>query len=100
MTHVLRIAHLRIAHQVANPEVGKREVHQQINIHNLCSSAKYDVGQLKSCHPSRWTLKLFSKNSTNLSGSGTDTDFFTPFPCTFSAGFHESHTYLVNMRET
>ena len=25
MTHVLRIAHLRIAHQVANPEVGKRE---------------------------------------------------------------------------
>ena len=22
MTHVLRIAHLRIAHQVANPEVG------------------------------------------------------------------------------
>ena len=28
MTHVLRIAHLRIAHQVANPEVGKREVHQ------------------------------------------------------------------------
>ena len=27
MTHVLRIAHLRIAHHVANPEVGKREVH-------------------------------------------------------------------------
>ena len=28
MTHVLRIAHLRIALHVANPEVGKREVHQ------------------------------------------------------------------------
>ena len=28
MTHVLRIAHLRIAHQVANPEVGKREGNQ------------------------------------------------------------------------
>ena len=27
MTHVLRIAHLRIALHVANPEVGKREVH-------------------------------------------------------------------------
>ena len=25
MTHVLRIAHLRIALHVANPEVGKRE---------------------------------------------------------------------------
>ena len=25
MNDVLRIAHLRIAHQVANPEVGKRE---------------------------------------------------------------------------
>ena len=31
MTHVLRIAHLRIAHQVANPEVGKREVHHGAN---------------------------------------------------------------------
>ena len=31
MTHVLRIAHLRIAHHVANPEVGKREVHQSPN---------------------------------------------------------------------
>ena len=28
MTHVLRIAHLRIALHVANPEVGNREVHQ------------------------------------------------------------------------
>ena len=28
MTHVLRIAHLRIALHVANPEVGKREVHR------------------------------------------------------------------------
>ena len=27
MTHVLRIAHLRIALHVANPEVGNREVH-------------------------------------------------------------------------
>ena len=27
MTHVLRITLLRIAHHVANPEVGKREVH-------------------------------------------------------------------------
>ena len=25
MTHVLRIAHLKIAHHVCNPEVGKRE---------------------------------------------------------------------------
>ena len=30
MTHVLRIAHLRIALHVANPEVGKREVHLEI----------------------------------------------------------------------
>ena len=29
MTHVLRIAHLRIALHVANPEVGKREVHHR-----------------------------------------------------------------------
>ena len=29
MTHALRIAHLRIALHVANPEVGKREVHPQ-----------------------------------------------------------------------
>ena len=29
MTHVLRIAHLRIAHQVANPEVGNPEGIQQ-----------------------------------------------------------------------
>ena len=28
MTHVLRIAHLRIAHHVANTEVGKHEGHQ------------------------------------------------------------------------
>ena len=28
MTHVLRIAHLRIALHVANPEVGNREVHR------------------------------------------------------------------------
>ena len=28
MTNVLRIAHLRIAHHVCNPEVGKREIHQ------------------------------------------------------------------------
>ena len=32
MTHVLRIAHLRIALHVANPEVGNREVHLNINI--------------------------------------------------------------------
>ena len=32
MTHVLRIAHLRIALHVANPEVGKREVHPLIII--------------------------------------------------------------------
>ena len=31
MTNVLRIAHLRIAHHVCNPEVGKREVHR---LHN------------------------------------------------------------------
>ena len=35
MTHVLRIAHLRIAHQVANPEVGKREVHLRFTIFML-----------------------------------------------------------------
>ena len=29
MTHVLRIAHLRIALHVANPEVGNREVHRR-----------------------------------------------------------------------
>ena len=29
MTHALRIAHLRIALHVANPEVGNREVHQR-----------------------------------------------------------------------
>ena len=27
MTNVLRIAHLKIAHHVCNPEVGKREIH-------------------------------------------------------------------------
>ena len=28
MTHVLRIAHLKIAYHVCNPEVGKREGNQ------------------------------------------------------------------------
>ena len=37
MTHVLRIAHLRIAHHVANPEVGKREVHPD-STSSICMS--------------------------------------------------------------
>ena len=41
MTHALRIAHLRIAHQVANPKVGKRE--KTVNIVNLGS---FEVAQI------------------------------------------------------
>ena len=42
------------------------------NVQHLCSTLKSTVGQLASCQASRWTLKLFSEDSTNLSGSGTD----------------------------
>ena len=39
MTHVLRIAHLRIALHVANPEVGNREGIQKKLIHLWTSKA-------------------------------------------------------------
>ena len=46
MTNVLRIAHLRIAHHVCNPEVGKREIHQNVKwvkiAKKCCCSRKLD----------------------------------------------------------
>ena len=41
MTHVLRIAHLRIALHVANPEVGNREGILITQHHHLNQSAEY-----------------------------------------------------------
>ena len=35
MTHVLRIAHLKIAHHVCNPEVGKREGNPFVCVRNV-----------------------------------------------------------------
>ena len=47
MTHVLRIAHLRIALHVANPEVGNREVHRNILI-SITLHARLDLQDLKN----------------------------------------------------
>ena len=42
MTNVLRIAHLKIAHHVCNPEVGKREIHL-FNYLFIYSSGQFDL---------------------------------------------------------
>ena len=44
---------------------------QENKFHYLCSTMKEVVSQLASHQPSKWTLKLFLVDSTNLSGSGT-----------------------------
>ena len=46
--------------------------YEQRKFRHLCSTMKKMVSQLASCQLAKWTLKLFSEDSTNLSGSGTD----------------------------
>ena len=51
--------------------LGIVDMMRKVKFHHLWSTAKETDSQLASCQPSKWTLKLFSEDSMNLSGSGT-----------------------------
>ena len=60
MTHVLRIAHLRIALHVANPEVGNREVHRRC--YRCGTTTTTNKQKLKIELLSQWKLEAESRN--------------------------------------
>ena len=66
MTNVLRIAHLKIAHHVCNPEVGKREIHRTRSEHTgaVTSSELRNLVRLQLAVRFLFSIALFSLSFT------------------------------------